>query len=92
MTKTEKERALKAFINERKPKTNTKLCNCMTCKHSMLHRYGNNPILAACEKRPQTGDAKFPYEVMVAGVTWVCPTWEQAEGEKWVQPRETKTA
>lgn len=92
MTKTEKERALKAFINERKPKTNAKLCSCMTCKYSMLHRYGSNPVLAACEKKPQPGNAKFPYEVMVANTVWICPKYAEAEGEKWIQPREAKTA
>lgn len=92
MTKTEKERARRAFINEQKPRTNTKLCSCMTCKHSMLHRYGSNPVLAACEKKPQPGNAKFPYEVMVASTVWICPTWAEAEGEKWIQPRVIKTA
>lgn len=92
MTKTEKERALKAFINEQKETVNTKPCSCMTCKHSMLHRYGNNPVLAACEKKPQPDNAKFPYEVMVASTVWVCPKYAEAEGDKWIQPREAKTA
>lgn len=92
MTKTEKEKALKAFINEQKPKTNTKLCSCMTCQRAQLHRYGNNPVLAACEGKPQPGDANFPYEVMVASTVWVCPIYVEADGEKWIQPREARTA
>jgi hypothetical protein len=72
---------------------NTKLCSCMTCAHSMLHRYGDNPILAACGQKPQPGNVKFPYEVMVASAVWACPNYKQAEGEKWVQPRlTTRTA
>ena len=92
MTKTEKEKALRAFVNEQKPKTNTKLCNCMTCIWAQLHQYGTNPVLAACEKKPQPGNAKFPYEVMVAEPMWICPTYTQAEGEKWIQPRVRRTA
>ena len=92
-TKTSQKAALQAFIREQKPKVNTKLCSCMTCAHSMLHRYGSNPILAACLQKPQPGNAKFPYEVMVASTVLVCPTWAQAVGEKWVQPRlSTRTA
>lgn len=92
MTKTEKEKALKAFVNARKEPVNTQLCSCMTCKSSMLHRYGTNPILAACQKKPQPGNAKFPYEVMVAKVMWICPLYVREEGDKWIQPRVAKTA
>lgn len=80
-------------VSSTKQTANTKLCSCMTCKHSMLHQYGSNPILAACGQKPQPGNAKFPYEVMVASTKWICPIWKQAEGEKWVQPRlATRTA
>ena len=92
MTKTEREKALRAFINDNKPKVNTKMCSCMTCFWAQLHRYGNNPVLAACEAKPQPGNAKFPYEVMVASTTWVCPSYVEAEGEKWIQPREARVA
>ena len=92
MTKSEKDKALKAFLNEKKEKVNTQLCSCMTCKHAMLHRYGANPVLAACEAKPQPGNAKFPYEVMVASTVWICPLYLREEGDKWIQPREAKTA
>lgn len=92
MTKSEKNKALRAFVNEQKTRVNTKMCSCMTCAHSLLHRYGSNPILAACQQKPQPGNAKFPYEVMVASTTWVCPLYAQAVGEKWIQPREARTA
>ena len=92
MTKTEREKALRAFINDNKPKVNTKMCSCMTCAHSMLHRYGSNPILAACQQKPPPGNAKFPYEVMVASTIWICPQYTEADGDKWVQPREARTA
>ncbi len=92
MTKTEREKALRAFINEKKEPVNTQLCSCMTCKHALLHRYGTNPVLAACEAKPQPGNAKFPYEVMVASTVWKCPLYKREEGDKWIQPREAKTA
>ena len=91
MTKSERERALRAFVNDQKEKVNTKPGSCMTCLYAQLHRYENNPVLAACEKKPQPGNAKFPYEVMVASPVWVCPSYKQADGEKWIQPR-VKTA
>ena len=92
MTKTERDKALKAFINEKKEKVNTQLCSCMTCLHAMLHRYGTNPVLAACEAMPQPGNAKFPYEVMVASTVWVCPHYVKSSTDKWIQPRVAKTA
>lgn len=92
MTKTEKEKALRAYINNNKPRVNTKLCSCMRCLHAQLHRYGSNPVLAACEAKPQPGNAKFPYEVMVASTTWVCPSYKEATGDKWIQQREARTA
>lgn len=92
MTKSEKDKALRAFINEKKEEVNTHLCSCMTCLHAMLHRYGNNPVLAACQKKPQPGNAKFPYDVMVASFEWICPHYKHEEGDKWIQPRVAKTA
>ena len=73
-------------------KANTKPCSCMTCAHSMLHRYGSNPVLAACQKKPQPYDAKFPYEVFVASMVWVCPRYAEATSDKWIQPREARIA
>lgn len=92
MTKTEREKALRGFINGKKLQVNTKLCSCMTCLRAQLHRYGNNPVLAACEAKPQPGNAKFPYEVMVASTVWVCPYYVKSSTDKWIQPRVAKTA
>lgn len=92
MTKSEKEKALRAFINEGKQRANTALCSCMTCLWAQLHRYGTNPVLAACEKKPQPGNKQFPYEVMVASTKWICPTYTKADGEKWIQPRQARVA
>ncbi len=92
MNKTQKEKALRAFIAEQKEPKNDKPCSCMTCKWAMLHRYGTNPILAACEKRPQQGNIKFPYEIMVASFLWICPHYAKSEDKKWVELRVLKSA
>lgn len=57
------------------PETKENVC-CMNCKHRRLIRYGNNPILAECYKKPQAGNIKFPYERMIAK-SQVCSKWER---------------
>lgn len=78
--------------NKTREFVNTKLCCCATCEHSMLHQYGTNPVLADCRKKPQPGNRRFPFWVMVARTMWVCPMWQQTENEKWIQPRLSRTA
>lgn len=74
-------------------KKNTEVVCCRNCFWANLIRYGANPLLAECTKKPNTGNARFPYEVMVASTKWVCPQWEyQAESEKTVQVRIVRSA
>lgn len=42
------------------------LVSCMDCVHALLHRYGDNPVLAACMKKPNVMNERFPYQVEVA--------------------------
>ena len=58
-------------------------CNacCKNCLHAQLLRYGNNPIIAECHKKPQPGNDKFPYERMVAS-SQVCNEWKQDASDK----------
>lgn len=65
---------------------------CMNCMKAMLHRYGNDPILAACEAQPQPHDEKFPYAVEVAGVKRCCKDYVETDVQKVVQQRTKKAA
>lgn len=65
---------------------------CMNCAKAMLHRYDNNPILAACLAQPQPWDDKFPYAVEVASVLRSCNDHEESDVQKMVQQRTKKTA
>lgn len=64
---------------------------CLNCQNAMLHRYGRNPILAACKAKPQPEDERFPYEVMVACHLRRCSDWRQEAEKKEVEQRK-KTA
>lgn len=68
-------------------KKNTKPVCCLNCLHSLLHRYGHNPILAGCKCKPQLGNMRFPYEVQVASFMRVCPDWKESKEEKVVEQR-----
>lgn len=61
---------------------------CMTCLHSLLHRYGNNPVLAACLKKPQDYNERFPYEVEVANCLRNCSFFEETTVGKDIEQRE----
>ena len=65
---------------------NQKAC-CMNCLHAHLHRYGSNPILAACECKPQPYDVKFPFAIEVASVMRRCSDWKLDPVEKEVEQR-----
>ena len=54
---------------------------CRYCLYASLIRYGNNPIIAECHKKPQPGNDKFPYERMVAS-SQVCNEWKQDASDK----------
>lgn len=60
---------------------------CMACKHGLLHRYGNNPILAACMKQPQSYDERFPYQIEVASCLRHCAMYAEATEVKEVEQR-----
>lgn len=68
-------------------KKNTQVVCCMDCLWAYLFRYGTNPVLAQCTKKPNTGDARFPYQVEVASARWICPTYTHQDGEKFIQIR-----
>jgi len=81
MTKSNYNRAVKG------ERANTEVVNCMDCEWSNLHRYGSNPILAQCTVRPNPGNERFPYRVMVASARWICPDHRHHDGEKFIQQR-----
>lgn len=60
---------------------------CFTCKHAHLHRYDNNPILAACHQQPQTANDRFPYTVEVASAPRHCKLYLFDPKEKTVEQR-----
>lgn len=70
-------------------KTNNKkqLVNCMDCHHAMLHRYNNNPILAACEAQPQPYNDRFPFKVEIASYMRYCACHKHTDAQKVVQQR-----
>lgn len=67
--------------------TNQQKVSCKNCIHAKLHRYGNNPILAACECQPQPYDDKFPFAIEVACVMRNCRKWAYDPVEKEVEQR-----
>ena len=60
---------------------------CLDCEYSGLHRYDSNPILAACHKKPQPDNVRFPFEVEVASILRLCNEYDKAEGEKTIEQR-----
>ena len=67
--------------------TGYKLVCCLNCLHAHLHRYGNNPILAACHKQPQPDNERFPYAVEVACHLRKCSYWALDPNRKEVEQR-----
>lgn len=76
-------------INESNAKY--KLVCCLNCLRADLHRYGNNPILAACHAQPQPENERFPYQVEVACHLRRCNDWKLDPNRKPVEQR-SKTA
>ena len=60
---------------------------CRTCLHAMLHRYDNNPILAACSQKPQPDNERFSFEVNVASTPRSCSLYKFDAKEKEVEQR-----
>ena len=72
---------------ENKERVNTEVVCCMDCFWAILHRYGSNPILSQCTMRPNPGNERFPYQVMVAGARWICPAYKHTDADKFIQVR-----
>ena len=63
---------------------------CVDCEHSLLHRYGCNPVLSACRKKPNmTGlnIEKFPYGVEVAAIRRNCNDYAYTAQVKEIEQR-----
>lgn len=60
---------------------------CMTCAHAALHRYDNNPILAACHCKPQPGNEQFPFEIEIASLLRKCVSYTAEKATKEVEQR-----
>lgn len=71
---------------------NKQKVSCMDCKHAILHRYDNNPILAACRCQPQSYDDRFPFVVEVASYLRHCSNWKKSETKKTVEQRTRRVA
>ena len=67
--------------------TAANLVCCMSCLHAQLHRYDNNPILAACLDQPQPHNERFPFVVEVASLLRKCKSWKLDPNEKEVEQR-----
>lgn len=67
--------------------TGYKMVCCLNCLHANLHRYGNNPILSACQKKPQPDNERFPFQVEVACHLRRCGMWELDPNRKTVELR-----
>lgn len=68
-------------------KKNTEVVCCLDCFWANLFRYGTNPILAQCTKKPNDGNPRFPYQVEVASARWICPLYVRQDGDKFIQQR-----
>jgi hypothetical protein len=64
-----------------------RLVTCMDCEHAILHRYGSNPILAACKCQPQHNNERFPFLVEVASFQRRCANYRHSLTEKQVEIR-----
>lgn len=69
-----------------------KLVCCLNCKHAALHRYDNNPVLAACHAQPQPDNERFPYAVEVACHLRKCSDWALDPNKKTIEQRSKKVA
>jgi hypothetical protein len=78
--------------NGKGERKNTEVVSCMDCFWANLHRYGSNPILAQCTRKPNPGNPMFPYRVEVASARWICPLYKHQDGEKFIQQRISRAA
>lgn len=75
-----------AAIPEKKDKKPGLVC-CMDCQHSRLMRYGSNPVLAECRKKPQPGNDRFPYQREVARPLRQCGLYKHTDEPKEIEQR-----
>ena len=68
-------------------KATSPIVTCASCLYGRLHRYGNNPILAACEQKPQQGNVRFPFAVEVASVLRRCSLHKLSPVQKTIEYR-----
>ena len=68
-------------------KKNTEVVCCMDCLWAGLIRYGSNPVLAECHKKPTPESARFPYQREVASARWICPMWRHDGRVKEIEQR-----
>ena len=71
--------------NENNQKVDKSHVRCYDCAKGILHRYGNNPILAACTGKPCISSLIFPYEIEVAMVYRNCKMFGSRQEEATVQ-------
>lgn len=57
------------------------------CKWAHLIQYDQNPILAECQKNPQSGNTRFPFKVEVAMVPRYCSLHMKDTAEKEIEHR-----
>ena len=60
---------------------------CRTCLHAKLHRYDNNPLLAACQCKPQPDNERFPFEIELANTPRKCESYSFDPSEKEIEQR-----
>ena len=84
MTKT-KSRSQAA--NPEKKEIKPGLVCCMDCLYSRLMRYGSNPVLAECLKKPQPGNERFPYQREVARPLRQCGMHSHTDDPKEIEQR-----
>lgn len=65
---------------------------CMECEHSILHRYVDSPILAACKAQPILSNGTFPYEIEVARVLHKCILYKKSTEKKEILQLSRRTA
>ena len=65
---------------------------CLTCEHAHLHRYDNNPVLAACRKKPQEGNERFPFEIEIASLLRLCKPYKKSRTTKEIEQRFKKAS
>lgn len=61
---------------------------CMDCQHADLHCYDKDPILAACHKKPQPNNERFPFEIEIARLPRLCNDYDKDNNPKTIEVRE----